>query len=110
MSLAASSENTLTTEDSVCISKEDAKLIKEDLKLGLICDSIMTEQHLRILNFKEMFRKAESKDLVHMNRVARLNKDVKSITTQRDILKKITFYGVPLALGAGLFVGILLAK
>ena len=110
LSLDSFSKTTLVVGDSVSISKEDAKLIKEDLRLGLLCDSIKGEQALRILNFQGMVQKFESKDLAHTNRVARLDKKVKTVTLQRDFFKKITLFGVPIAIGGGVVLGILIAK
>jgi hypothetical protein len=104
--LTACSQHTST--DSLCFSKEQAAQILKDIKKGEICDSIRTNQALQIINFKDVVKKDNEIIHLHENRISVLEKDLNTANTKLKITKRIANFGIPIAIGGGFIIGILL--
>lgn len=80
----------------------------KDIKRGEICDSIRINMSLQITNFKEVVRKDNDIIKLHENRIATLNEDLGKANKKLKISKKLTTFGIPIALGGGFLIGVLL--
>jgi len=100
-----------TSNDSIkCFTIEQVKQITKDLKKGFICDSIVQNQELQIVNFRDVLKVNDNIIVENNKRVLELTISVNNKQTKIDALKKVSLFGIPVAIGGGLFLGILLSK
>lgn len=101
-------QTTQIKEDSVCLTAEDARIIFKDLQLFEICDSIRSNQALQINHFKNVLKNDQQQILLHTSRISKLDKELQKTTLKLKISKKLTFFGVPIAFGAGIITVLIL--
>ena len=101
---------TTSQGDSLCFSKEEAKLIMQDLKRVNLLDSIIINQELQIINFKSVLRNNKEQILLFTNRNTKISKELDKTYLKLKLSKKLTFFGVPIAFGGGILTAILLSK
>lgn len=106
MTLTACSQITSIKEDSICLFKEDARLIFKNLKLGEVCDSISKHQkeHLQILKIEISGYKEERKILINKN----TESEKQLIRANRKV--KILGFGVKFGIPIGIVGGFIIAK
>lgn len=107
--LTATSQ-TILKIDSVCLSKEEARVIFKDLKLGQYCDSIRTNQSHRIAGYKGLVADKDEEINLHLDRVNTLEKEGKTKDAKIKILKKAVTFGLPVGVGVGALGMFLLLK
>ncbi len=71
-------------------------------------DSLNQNLQLQILNFKEVVRNDRELKLMLNNKVSVLEKDLNITRTKLKISKRLTMFGVPIALGGGFLIAVLL--
>ena len=103
-------QTTPIQEDSVCLSAEDARVIFKDLQLFQLCDSIRSNQSLQIKHFKEVLKTNDNIILETNKRLSEVTKERNTSNLKLKISTRITMFGVPIALGGGLLIGILIAN
>ena len=110
--IAASStaHSQTTSKDSLCFSKDQAAKILKDLKRGEVCDSIAQNQGLQIINFKEIVGKDKQQINLMKEHEMKLQEELNTTRLRLKINKKITSFGIPGAIAAGIIAGIIIAK
>jgi len=73
-----------------------------------ICDSIRSNQALQINHFKNVLKNDQQQILLHTSRISKLDKELQKTTLKLKISKKLTFFGVPIAFGAGIITVLIL--
>ena len=97
------------SNDSIkCFTYKQVRKITKSIKQGQLCDSISQTQQLQIINFKELSIKNDSIILENNKRLLEVKKTLSNTALKLKISKRLTFFGVPIALGGGLLLGIIL--
>ena len=99
-----------TSTDSICFSKVEAIRLFKDLKKLDVFDSIISNQSLQIYNFKEIVINDKQQILLHTNMIARKQKELNVTNLKLKISRKLSVIGIPVSVGLGLVVGILISK
>ena len=99
---------TTQKQDSVCLSVEEARIIFKDLQLFEVCDSIRSNQSLQIIHYKSVVANDNQQILLISSRLDKKEKELSKAIKMLQISKKLTFFGVPIAFGGGLILGLLL--
>ena len=99
------------SNDSIkCFTYDQVRKITKSIKQGQLCDSISHNQELQIINFKELSIKNDSIILENNKRLLEVTKTLNTTKLKLKISKRLTFLGVPIALGGGLLLGVILSK
>ena len=102
---------TQTSLDSLkCFTIPQAKEIAKELKKGILCDSIIQNQELQILNFKEVLKVNDNIILQNNKRLLQVTKERNKANKKLNSLLQFTKFGIPVAIGGGFFIGFMLAK
>ena len=110
MNLNLHCQTTPIQEDSVCLSASDARIIFKDLQLFNLCDSIRQNQSLQIKHFKSVLI-TDNQIISETNkRLLDVTKTLNTTKLKLKISKRLTFFGVPVAVGGGLLLGVLMSK
>ena len=99
---------TTLTDSLKCFSYSQAKQIMKDLKRGEICDSISQNQELQIINFKSILSKSNEQINLLQTNNDELNKSLLNANRRLKMSVSLTKYGIPIGIGAGFIVGILI--
>ena len=98
-----------TSQDSLkCFTYEQARTIFKDLKKGQLCDSIRGIQSLQIVNFREIVTNNKESITLLTESNENISKKLNVANTKLKVQRRLTMFGVPVALGVGFVVGILL--
>lgn len=103
-SLTVCSQNFLVKGDSATFHLNEVKTLLKAAKQGEICDSISKNQHLQIINFKEVLSNKNKEIKLHKERISEVSKELKSTQLKLKISKKLSFYGIPIAFGGGVLL------
>jgi len=99
-----------TSTDSICFSKDQAKKILKDLKRLDFCDSITINQERQIINFKAVLHTDSTIIAENNKRLLEVTKTLNKANLKVKVLKKISFFGVPIAFGGGIIAALVLLK
>jgi hypothetical protein len=108
--LTAFSQTSLDSNRVKCFTYEQLKEITKAIKKGVICDSIAQNQELQILHFKDVLKVNDNIILENNNRLTEVIKQRDKTKSKLKTSIQITKFGIPLSLGAGFFIGFMLAK
>ena len=100
----------ISKTDSLCFSKEQAKIIMKDLKRVNLLDSIIDNQELQIVNFKEVLIKDNNLLQLKDERLADVTKTLRNTEIKLKISKQFTIYGVPFAFCGGFAVALIFLR
>ena len=99
---------TLNNDSCICYTTSQDKRCLECLINTVKKDSLNQNLQLQILNFKEVVRNDRELKLMLNNKVSVLEKDLILTRTKLKISKRLTMFGVPIALGGGFLIAVLL--
>ena len=100
-----------SSNDSIkCFTYEQVRKITKKIKDVNLCDSIVQNQELQIINFKEVLKKDDAIIIETNKRLLDVTKTLNTTKLKLKISKRLTFFGVPIALGGGLLLGVLMSK
>ena len=100
-----------TSRDSIkCFTYEQVRKITKDIKKGQLCDSISQHQSLQISHFKDVLKKDNLIISENNKRLSELKKHLNTANTKVNLLKKVSFFGIPVAIGGGILIGLILNK
>lgn len=99
---------TLNNDSCICYTTSQDKRCLECLINTVKKDSLNQNLQLQILNFKEVVRNDRELKLMLNNKVSVLEKDLNITRTKLKISKRLTMFGVPIALGGGFLIAVLL--
>lgn len=109
LSLNSTASSQIILNDSLtCFNEVQLKKIVKDLKKVEVQDSIIQTQQLQIINFKEVLTVDNKIIAENDKRLSELTKELNRTNLKLNISKKLTFFGVPIALGSGFILGILI--
>ena len=100
----------ILNDSLTCFKEAELKKIVKDLKKVGVQDSIIQTQELQIINYKEVLKVDKQIISEKDKRLTELTKSLKTTNLKLKISKRLTFYGVPISLGAGIFLGILVSN
>mgnify|MGYP003653457246 CR=1 FL=1 len=99
---------TLNNDSCICYTTSQDKRCLECLINTVKKDSLNQNLQLQILNFKEVVSNDRELKLMLNNKVSVLEKDLNITRTKLKISKRLTMFGVPIALGGGFLIAVLL--
>ena len=109
ISLTVSSQT--SSNDSIkCFTYSQVRKITKEIKKGQLCDSISQLQELQIINFKDVLKKDNLIIKENNERLLEVTKELNATKTKLRISTRLTFFGVPIALGGGFLLGIILVN
>jgi len=111
LSLNSIASSQIILNDSLtCFNKDQLVKIVKDLKKVEVQDSIIQTQELQIFNFKEVLKVDIQIIAKKDERLSELTKSLNKTQLKLKISKRLTFYGVPIAITTGFLIGIVITK
>lgn len=95
-------------QDSLCFSKEEASKIMKTIKKVDVQDSIIINQKLQIINFKEIVKNDSEQKSVLENQLLDKDKQLNKAVLRLKISTTINKFGLPSVFICGLLIGIIL--
>ena len=82
----------------------------KDLKRGIVLDSIVQDQQLQIINFKDVLLKDSQIIKEKDKKLLNVSKQLKISNLKLQVSRKLSFIGIPTAIISGFILGFIISK
>ena len=96
------------TENYKCFTYEECRVMFKDIKRANIGDSIIQNQELQIINYKTILSNSNEQISLLNGQVTNKQKELNTANLKLKISKRLTTFGIPISLGLGFIVGIII--
>ena len=98
----------ISSRDSLCFSKEEASKIIKKIKYSEVQDSIIVNQKLQIINFREIIKNDSEQKVVLNTQLSNKTSENKKNVVKLKLSTTINKFGLPGVFLGGLIVGFLI--